>query len=390
MGQSRQNIIKSVDQLTPQDWAAWTHMRRDNPALISPYFHPDYVKKLSSLSAELPAPVQIICAYQDDQNIGFLAIQGRKFARPAGAPLSDFHGIIQAKNSQLSFSDILQNTGLSAYHFSAAIDVENSTEKDPTTEESGKTQIMGRETSAALNIETTAQDWRDGLDSSYRRHMKSTRRRTRKSEDEIGPRRFVFKSDDVQVFEQLMTWKFKKFDDTGKYNVLSVDWTMAFIKALWETQTDDGLRCDMHALYFGDQLAAVDLGLSDGPIFHSWIVAYDHEFQNYAPGIQLLEGLIDEAKDLGYSRIDMGAGLDGYKRHYATHGHEVMSGFTTVKGFGGYAAQLYGKAERWGQDKNRHMAGKIRRRYSQIAACDVSRKNQIKALISAVKAHRKK
>ena len=219
--------------------------------------------------------------------------------------------------------------------------------------------------------------------------MKSTRRRIRKTEEDIGPRRFVFKSNDAQVFDQLMAWKFEKFADTGKYNVLSVDWTMALIRGLWEQATDEGLRCDMHAVYFGDRLAAVDLGLSDGPVFHSWIVAYDHEFQNYAPGIQLLEGLIDETSHLGYTRIDMGAGLDGYKRHYATHGHSVTGGFTPIKGAGGKASQLYGKTEIWAQDAAKDLPGKLRRRYSQIAACETSRSKRAKAMLEAVKSLRK-
>jgi len=347
--QSRQNIIKSVDELTAQDWAAWTAMRAGNPALISPYFHPDYVRRIDKLASD----VRVICAYDGERNIGFLAVQGGRLARPAGAPLSDFHGIIQTLNTQLSFADILENTGISAYHFSNAIGADDTPDK----------QIITRHETAAFNIETSAEDWRAGLDGSYRRHMKSTRRRIRKTEEDIGPRRFVFKSNDAQVFDQLMAWKFEKFADTGKYNVLSVDWTMALIRGLWEQATDEGLRCDMHAVYFGDRLAAVDLGLSDGPVFHSWIVAYDHEFQNYAPGIQLLEGLIDETSHLGYTRIDMGAGLDGYKRHYATHGHSVTGGFTPIKGAGGKASQLYGKTEIWAQDAAKDLPGKLRRRY---------------------------
>ena len=378
MGQSRQNIIKELSALTEQDWAAWSAMRKGNSALISPYFHPDYVRRIDSLTHN----VRIVCAYEGDAHIGFLALQGGRLTRPAGAPLSDFHGIVQAADTQLSFADILSGTGISAYHFSSAIGADNIPES----------HIIDTQETSAINIETSAEDWRAGLDSSYRRHMKSTRRRIRKTEEEFGARRFVFNSDDAQVFEKLMAWKFEKFDDTGKYNVLSVDWTMDLIRGLWENQDKDGdknnLRCDMHAVYFGDRLAAVDLGLSDGPVFHSWIVAYDHDFQNYAPGIQLLEGLIDEATNLGYSRIDMGAGLDGYKRHYATHGHKVVNGFVPVKGATAKAAQLYGKAEIWGQEAAKDLPGKLRRRYSQIAACEKSRPKRAKALFQAVKSMR--
>ncbi len=370
MSPIRQNIIKTVNALTAQDWTAWEAMRAENSALISPYFHPSYIRRLNELVSDL----RVVCAYEDGKNIGFLSVQGRKTTRPAGAPFSDFHGIIQAVDTQLDLIDILAGTGIDAYHFSAVISSGNIPEK----------YRLDYQDTAALNIGTSAQDWRESRDDSYRRHMKSTRRRIRKAEKDIGPRRFVFQSDNQDTFEQLIRWKIKKFSDTGKYNVLSADWAMALIRGLWEQASEDGLRCDMHALYFGDHLAAVDLGLSDGIVFHSWIVAYDHQFQNYAPGIQLLEGLIDAAADLGYKRIDMGAGLEGYKRHYATHGHPVTAGFIPVKGAAGAISALYGTAERWGQGPLKDMPGKLRRRYSQIAACEHSRTKRAKAMLEAI------
>ena len=123
-------------------------------------------------------------------------------------------------------------------------------------------------------------------------------------------------SRNIDVYAALLKWKREKFAQTGKYDVLSADWTQSLIRTLWERGQEADLRCDMHALYFGNRLAAIDLGLSDGQIFHSWMVAYDDELSEYAPGIQLLEGLIDASAETGYRRIDMGDGLDGYKRHY--------------------------------------------------------------------------
>jgi len=109
----------------------------------------------------------------------------------------------------------------------------------------------------------------------------------------------------------------------------------------------------MHALYFGNRLAAIDLGLSDGDVFHSWMVAYDDELSEYAPGIQLLEGLIDATPDTGYKRIDMGEGLDGYKRR--------------------------------GVGRLKDAPGKLRRRYSQIAACEDNASDRVRHMIAAFK-----
>ncbi len=368
MSQTIQKIIKTADQMTEADWTAWTALRAGNPALISPYFHPDYTR----LIADLREDVRIVCAYQNREPVAFLPIQGGRFARPLGAPMSDYHGIIS--RGDIGYDDLLSGLPIGALHFSAAID-------------QGCLKsycVLSEQESAALDLPEGGPAWRESKDGSYRRHLKSTRRRIRKAEEEFGPRRFVYRSRDIDVFRQLIDWKSQKFSETGKYNVLSADWTAALIRKLWESPTEDGLRNDMQALYFGDRLAAVDLGLTDGKIFHSWIVAYDSDLHSFAPGIQLLEGVIDAAADLGYKRIDLGAGLDGYKRQYATHGHKVVTGYVPISGTAGSLSKIYAGAERWGEKALADIPGKLRRRYSQIAACEDEISGRAKAMLSAV------
>jgi CelD/BcsL family acetyltransferase involved in cellulose biosynthesis len=142
----------------------------------------------------------------------------------------------------------------------------------------------------------------------------------------------------------------------------------------------------MQALYFGERLAAIDLGLTGGDTFHSWIVAYDGELHSYAPGIQLLEGLIDASTELGYKRLDLGVGTDGYKRHYASETVKVGTGFIAAQGPAAALSNLYGTAVHFGQKALKDAPGKIRRRYTQIAACEDSVSGRAKAMLSAVKA----
>jgi CelD/BcsL family acetyltransferase involved in cellulose biosynthesis len=140
----------------------------------------------------------------------------------------------------------------------------------------------------------------------------------------------------------------------------------------------------MHALYFGDRLAAIDLGLSDGDVFHSWMVAYDDALAEFGPGIQLLEGLIDASLETGYKRIDMGEGLDGYKRHYSSASTDVVSGLVAFSGAAGRLSRIYAATERWGVENLKDAPGKLRRRYSQIAACEDGKANRVKHMLAAV------
>ncbi|MEL6687685.1 MAG: GNAT family N-acetyltransferase, partial [Pseudomonadota bacterium] len=285
----------AFDALSDDRIAQWSALRDQNPALESPYCHPDYHK----LVHEHQGDVKVSMATHEGEILALLPWQGGGFARPSGAPLSDYQAITKAPNTSFETEDVLKGQSVGAFHYTAMSDPDG----EPTTR---------------LEI-SDAKQWRSERDGSYRRHLKSTRRRVRKAEEEFGPRRVVTCSRDIDAYQALMRWKREKFQETGKYDVLKNKGNSGLLRALWERGPEAELRADLHALYFGDKLAACDLGLTDGHVFHSWIVGYDPELLSYAPGIQLLEGLIDAAPSIGYGVIDLGPGTDGYKRHYATH-----------------------------------------------------------------------
>jgi CelD/BcsL family acetyltransferase involved in cellulose biosynthesis len=368
VGHNPEITVKRADELSEADRAAWSVLRADNPATYSPYFHLDYTLLLS----ELRDDVFIACVYEDNLPIGFLPYQGRRFARPVGAPMTDYHGFICKEEADFDVTEILKAAGIGALHFSASINSQMSS------------HFQSEDDGVMMDISAGAQAWRDARDSSYRRHLKSNRRRIRKATEDIGEPRFVWQSKDKVIFDQLIAWKKQKFAETGKYDVLSADWTMELLTQLWQRQ-GAGLTCEMQALYFGDRLAAIDLGLSDGDTFHSWIVAYDGELHSYAPGIQLLEGLIDSSQELGYKRVDLGVGTDGYKRHYATEEINAGTGFIAAQGSAAALSTLYSKAECFGQKALKDAPGKLRRRYTQIAACEDSVSGRAKAIFEAVK-----
>lgn len=375
-----QTDILSVDELTSEQVSAWGEFRATNPALYSPYFHIGYTQLLGRLCKD----VHVLVVSKDDKPLAFLPFQAKVsasgkvgFARPVGAPMTDYHGFVCAPDTRFDAHEVLKQTGFGAYHFSTLIDTGNMLAR----------YVRDNTPCTVMDISMGAEDWRAGRDSSYRRHLKSNRRRIRKA-GEIGERRFEFNVNDQSVFDQLMIWKRKKFAESGKYDVLSAAWTRDLLVRLWQRGQAADLRTDMHCMYFGDTLAAIDLGLSDGTTFHSWMVAYNNAFYNLAPGIQLLEALIDEAANLGYQRIDLGEGIDGYKRHYASDDIAVSSGFIALAGSAAALSKLYGGLENFGENKLGKLGripGKARRRYSQISACDASLSGRSKAMLQAVK-----
>lgn len=372
--------ILRVNEMTTAETAAWTRFTDNNPVLYSPYFKIGYVQILSSLCKD----VRVLVIYRDGEILAFLPFQAKihvggkiGFARPAGTPMTDYHGFICAVDTQFDALDVLKQAGFGAYHFSALVD---------------NCDLLSSHTHSpvpctVMDISKGAEHWRDAQNKSYRRHLKNYRRQVRKTA-EYGERRFEYDCDKQEIFDQLMVWKEAQFARSGKYNVLSADWTKSFLQILWQRGPHEAFRADLHAFYIGDELAAIDLGLTDGTTFHSWIIAYNNKFHKVAPGIQLLEGLIDASAQLGYKRIDLGEGVDGYKKYYASEDLMVSSGFIAARGSAAALSKLYGGVENFSENKLGkvgRLPGKVRRRYTQISACDISIVGRSKAMLQAVK-----
>lgn len=370
--------VKRMGELTLPERRAWEQLRAKNSRLYSPYFSIAYSDHVAALRSDS----YVVMATRDGEPAAFLPYQSAgTFAAPIGAPMTDYHGVIKAGDEPLDATALLQAAGVGVFNFNALI--------DDAAEDSQKLMTIRAENDAAvMDMSKGAEAWRSARCGSYRRSLKSLRRRIRNAEDEIGERRFVFKSKDEEILNTLLGWKRAQFKSTGKYDVLSAGWTVELLRRLWNAPETE-LRCELHALYFGTQLAAIDFGMTDGEVYHSWIVAYDNELAVYSPGIQLLEGLIDEAASLGYRKIDLGAGTDGYKKNYASDPLSVKSGFAAVQGAAGKMLSLYGKAEIAGEKKLSDLPGKLRRRYTQIANCDPTFTGRTKAIMQAVLAMKK-
>ena len=191
VGQRPTVQVKQVSALDARDIAAWEAMRASNAALYSPYFHIGYTQAVAALRED----VRVICAYDaKGLPLAFLPLQGRGFARPVGAPLTDYHGFICHAETKLEPIDLLKEAGIGAYHFSAAVNSE--------LQAFHQTSDQG----VLMHMPEGAPALREARDSSYRRHLKSNRRRARKAAEDIGEIRCEWQSQDEAIFKQLIEW----------------------------------------------------------------------------------------------------------------------------------------------------------------------------------------
>ncbi|RKQ69000.1 CelD/BcsL family acetyltransferase involved in cellulose biosynthesis [Litorimonas taeanensis] len=368
-GNTLQTYVYKSQDLPDAVRAAWSRLRASNPKLYSPYFHIDYTLAVASLRKD----VNIAVLEEAGEIVAILPYQGESFARPVGAPMTDYHGLICGPDYRYSLQDILSATSVGAYHFSALVsDIE---------QDVPKTHL-----GAVMSFPEGAEVWREARDSSFRKHQKSLRRRIRKATEEIGAPHIIFRSQSIEEFDTLIDWKVAQYAASGYYNVLGAEWTLPLLKSLWKKGIDAPLRLEMHSLYFGNQLAAIDTGLTDGTTYHSWIVAYNNAFRSYSPGTQLLNQIIDASDTLGYKTIDLGLGIDDFKQYYASETVKAASGFASISGPAAKLSKLYDAAEKLGQKHLSDAPGRLRRRYNQVSACEDTLSGRAKAMFSAVTA----
>ena len=141
-----------------------------------------------------------------------------------------------------------------------------------------------------------------------------TQRRRRKIEREVGALRFVVHDPATVVFEKCLRWK------SAQYVAARIEDQFADernVELFRELRRRDLLT--VSALYAGERLAAVHIGVICERRFCSWVPAYDSELRQYAPGRLLLEALLAYSHGSGHAQFDFLVGGEPYKFCYATH-----------------------------------------------------------------------
>ena len=166
----------------------------------------------------------------------------------------------------------------------------------------------------------------EALSGSYRRRgsriVADMLRKKNRAAREVGPPRLEIHVADDRIFRTLLDWKAAQYVRTGVANLFAVPWVVELLDRLRRQQTED-FAGRLSALYLGDRLAAVHLGMYSGGVLHYWFPAYDVELGRYSPGLIWFLETARAAALHGIRRIDLGKPSEKYKLR-------LMSGATTV------------------------------------------------------------
>lgn len=314
---TRHHIVE-MNELGSAHIDRWLELRASNPALDSPYFHPAFTAAVASTR---PGVRVIVGETADGSVASFLPVQfDKRTCHPAGWPAADFQGPICAPDVDFGIEAALRAAGALRYEF------------DHMREEVSRLErwIVARQQSPYMDVSGGLDGYLSRASRSGKDKVSEARRLHNKLEREHGTVRFVAHSDDAALLDSLITMKRRQYAETGARDYFAADHHLELVRRLLSLREVEfgGM---LSAVYAGPDLLAAHFGLRAGRVLHWWFPAYDPAFARFSPGWVLLRAVIQAAPEMGVERIDLGRGIDDYKRRAMT-GYELVSQGAMTRG----------------------------------------------------------
>ncbi|MDO8297262.1 MAG: GNAT family N-acetyltransferase [Caulobacter sp.] len=357
--------------LSREEIAAWKALVVAEPAFASPLLGPDFAQAVGAVRED----ARVVVYRDGDRIVGFLPHHRRPggMARPLGAPLSDYHGLIAGADSGLTADRALALADLSVYRFTGLIDPHGVFAE----------ASSGESVGYAITLDEAPEAYLERLRAASPKRFKNWRRLDSKLEREVGPVR-IEASDDPAVYEQIMDWKREQLVRTGVADFLRPEWTRRLLGDFAAGRGD--LRGLTLALWAGDTLAAGHFGVVQGGWYHPWVASTNPDLGDYSPGQTFLMKAIAAMPGLGLTTYDLGPSHDHYKRHYAAPAQTVGEGTATASTPAGRLAG--GREQAWtlAGARGAGLVASLRRRLDAIAVTELSTAGRVRGFVEAVAA----
>lgn len=361
--------------LAPADVALWRAFALANPVLASPLLGPDFAQAVGRVRED--ARVAVI--RRDGETIGFLAHHRRPggVARPIGAPLSDYHGLVAKPGVAIDAAQVLRAADLAVFRYTGLVDP------------AGAFAAEAAIPAYVIDTQGDAEAYLEAVRAGSPKKIKNYRRLDNKLGREMGQVVLKAGDDSQDAFDQLIALKREQIARTGVHDFLRPQWTRDLFQSLFERREGEfsGLMIN---LYAGDQLVAGHFGVRQGAIYHPWIASTNPAFGAWSPGQIFFLRAIAAMPQLGLTRYDLGPGADHYKHSYGLSRTLIADGAATAASMAGRVA---GSVEGVWALAGANGAGpvaRLRRRMDIIASTELTMGGRVKGLVDAVTAQGKR
>lgn len=298
--------------LEPRHFEAWSKIQTSDSTFDSPFFCQEFAAAVAALHEN----VHVGIMQQGETIVGLFPFQrvSSSHAKPIGGEVSQFNGVMVTPGIEWNVDQLLRSCQLSSWAFDYV-----RTSQSPL-----RRHFRCVGDSPFLDLTNGFEAYRTEI-ANTSKAIEQAARKARKLKREVGPLRFKLHDASDETFRRLLDWKSEQHHRTNVVDAFQQTSLVALLNRVRQMQSDSfaGL---MSALFAGERLVAVHLGLRSETVAHSWYPAYDRAFAKYSPGITLLLKMAEALAERGVQRIDLAAGEHVYKTRFMSGAIPVARG----------------------------------------------------------------
>jgi len=359
------DIVK-VDALDEAAWADWRAMLAANPALVSPYFRPEFAQVAGRISPD----AAIAVFSRDGETVGFFAHQRRGGAvQPLGAPMNDYHGVVSRPGEAPTLEEAARLMGGARLNVTAWV---------------GQTGLGEDRRTVQVELGEDGYDgWYAERRTTHGKFFKDKERARRSMEAELGTLRVERGLRDPALLDWLIELKRDQYRRTGRHDIFACGWTADLLHALLKDGRE-GFGASMAGLWAGDRLTALEYSLHAGDQYHFWFPGYEPSLARCSPGILLSMDTMRLAAERGYRTFDFGFEGEHYKKYFCNGAKTVREALVVRPGLGAAVSQAaVGAMNMAGGGRGERLRASVRRRWAAIEACETTPANRLKGAMQA-------
>ena len=315
-------------------WESWSEVQQADPRLDSPYFRPEFTQAVAAVRPD----VEVAVLWRGNERVGFFPFKRRprNVGVPVGEAMSDFHGMIARDDVSWEAEELVRACRLNAWVFQHL----------PTWQEPFRPYYWQSMIAPYIDLCGTFSADEPGQARREPRGFHDANKKWRKFDREVGPLRYEPDITCRGVFATLVQWKREQYRRTKVRDGLAAPWKVALLERIL-MERGEAFFGNLSALYTGDRLVAIHLGMRSFGVLHSWFPVYDAALGRYSPGLLLYYAMCKTASSQGTCRLDLGAGMTRFKESVMAGAGEVAEGAADFRVLVRTARRTWRSTRRW-------------------------------------------
>jgi hypothetical protein len=166
------------------------------------------------------------------------------------------------------------------------------------------------------------------LEEHHHNFLAKIRKNLRRLERDTGQLEFRFDTASASDIETLVRFKSQQCRSLGWRDISAVPWVRKLVDHLLDTRAP-WLTGTMSTLVADGSIISADFSLRSRGVWAGWFMAYDTSFEARSPGLVRMYMLIEALSGTGVRHIDLGKGVEDFKRHLSNGTIEVAEASIT-------------------------------------------------------------